>query len=407
MEVVVNVKALLLSLFFLGRIAGGDTQDPTYGLSGEEGEVKLTPERPASISKITRILWRHGNDKAAEWEEGDPAPDYYGSYKNKSRTALNVSTGVLTIRILSEEDNGAYSVEINGQPTSKAYNLLVIDRVSKPIVEHSCSDSICNLTCKGNDKKHTQYEWTGIDAQKEDRLMVLKTEDIEKTIYCKFSNPLSSALSDPVRVRDFFPSGDASAVTVGVSVTVILGILVILAFVFWKIGLFQKIGLRKKKTDAEMPEIQPLNRNPDAKDNGNVSSIGEKKKSNETVETQEAEDGGVQSQLGEAKDSSEEVETQEAEDGGVQSQLGEAKDSSEEVETQEAEDGGVQSQLGEAKDSSEEVETQEAEDRGVQSQPGETKDSSEEGRAKPGETSHQSNATANDKEEHDYINVNE
>ncbi|XP_036401114.1 uncharacterized protein LOC118788979 [Megalops cyprinoides] len=187
--------------------------------------VVLTPTLPAATSKITRILWKHGNDKAAEWEEGDPAPDYYGIYKEKDRTKLNISTGVLTISILSNKCNGRYSVEINGQSIEKAYNLIVIDPVSKPIIESSCSDSICNLTCKGKGTENVWYEWTGSKKVEGDKLTV-SAEDIEDILHCKFSNRLSSAQSDPVHVRDLFPS-----------------------------GLFQK------KPGPAMPESQPLNRN--------------------------------------------------------------------------------------------------------------------------------------------------
>ena len=91
------------------------------------GVLELLPDPSSVTEPITGILWKHGPNKAAEWDEvHGPDVDYYLTYRD--RTELDKLTGRLVVNNTNKEDSGVYSVEVNGRGQSKTYKVKVIGR---------------------------------------------------------------------------------------------------------------------------------------------------------------------------------------------------------------------------------------------------------------------------------------
>ena len=87
-----------------------------------QGVLRLLPDLSSVTEPITGILWKHGPNKAAEWDVGfGPDVDYYGTFRD--RTQLDKETGQLVINNMTIEDCGEYSVEINGRVQSKTHTV--------------------------------------------------------------------------------------------------------------------------------------------------------------------------------------------------------------------------------------------------------------------------------------------
>ena len=85
-----------------------------------QGVLRLLPDLSSVTEPITGILWKHGPNRAAEWDLGfGPDVDYYGTFNN--RTQLDKETGQLVINNMTIEDIGEYSVEINGRVQRKTH----------------------------------------------------------------------------------------------------------------------------------------------------------------------------------------------------------------------------------------------------------------------------------------------
>ena len=87
----------------------------------------MLPDTSSVTEPITGILWKHGPNKAAEWDQGfGPDVDYYLTYRD--RTELDKLTGRLVVNNTNKEDSGVYSVEVNGRLQKKTYNVTVISK---------------------------------------------------------------------------------------------------------------------------------------------------------------------------------------------------------------------------------------------------------------------------------------
>ncbi|XP_063068915.1 SLAM family member 8-like [Engraulis encrasicolus] len=142
---------------------------------------------------LNSIVWKHGEDRAAEWYEGDPDVSYYRIFNGGS--VLNRSTCSLTINNLDKRFNGAYTAEINGLNPTKSEKLEVLDPVSTVTIslDRDCDDDEsdnCTLTCKGTGDGPLKYKWTP-SLSSASVVMVPKGE--KDTEYaCEVSNPVSS-----------------------------------------------------------------------------------------------------------------------------------------------------------------------------------------------------------------------
>ncbi|KAJ8253208.1 hypothetical protein GJAV_G00210300 [Gymnothorax javanicus] len=183
---------LLWMSFFTSQILAEDVL--LYGLV--DGEVMLIPE-PFS-EKLNRILWKHGEHKAAEWEPD--ALEYFRIFKGAA--SLNETSGTLALRNLNPKFDGFYSAEINGKPSTKRSNLIVINRASKPSIEKRCNESVCMLSCKTTPSVEDRYSWMedeeDMGIHNSDLKLVKSDEVLDKAYKCNYSNPLSYALSERI-----------------------------------------------------------------------------------------------------------------------------------------------------------------------------------------------------------------
>ena len=90
-----------------------------------DGVLELLPDPSSVPDNITGILWKSGLNKVAEWDEGfGPNVDIYSTYRN--RTELDKETGKLIVRNVTKDDNGEFSVEINGRLQIMTYVVEVL-----------------------------------------------------------------------------------------------------------------------------------------------------------------------------------------------------------------------------------------------------------------------------------------
>ncbi|XP_064175947.1 uncharacterized protein LOC135246413 isoform X5 [Anguilla rostrata] len=180
------------------QIVAFDPGDEVYGKRG--GEITLSP---GSLSgPLERIVWKHGDDKAIEWEAG--ITDAYHQFKGS--IFLDTRTGEMRITKLDSRFNGVYSSDVNGIQATKKWKLTVLDPVSKPIIVKNCTESKCELSCKNEATVKVQCAWRNGEEelrQSDGTLKLEKTDDkVGKAYICNCSNPVSFAVSDQIVAFD-------------------------------------------------------------------------------------------------------------------------------------------------------------------------------------------------------------
>lgn len=98
------------------------SEKKVYGAKGQSFEFNVEKQLQGSI--ITSVIWKHDQDKAAEWFEGDEEPTYFGIFK--STAALDIKTGALTISNLEPDFSGKYSAQVNYKDSTQTLNLRVV-----------------------------------------------------------------------------------------------------------------------------------------------------------------------------------------------------------------------------------------------------------------------------------------
>nr|XP_040033832.1 SLAM family member 8-like isoform X3 [Gasterosteus aculeatus aculeatus] len=151
---------------------------------------------------ITSIQWKQVPDIAAEWSGG--LTTYYSHFK-AGRSALDVSTGALTITGVTADHSGTYTAEINYN-IANSLELLVISSVSKPNISTWCDPEMtsCNLTCEGDTTgaKPVTFSWRLPGGFVNSTKVLTITMDKTETSYsCIVENPVSreesAAIPDP------------------------------------------------------------------------------------------------------------------------------------------------------------------------------------------------------------------
>nr|XP_023662864.1 uncharacterized protein LOC111841390 isoform X3 [Paramormyrops kingsleyae] len=209
-------RAFILTVLMccIGDLCDGREVKEVFGRV--KGEVTLTPKVNQPISSIT---WKSGLNKAAEWETGQSTPDYYTICKPGPRCQLDHTTGELKIMHLKPNEKLDLSAEINGMAAQSFFTVIALDPVSKPSVTSACNDTQCTLFCKGLDTAYTKYSWkenNEMIADDTTTLHVEKSDKLDKIYTCVFSNPVSTAESDPVKELDLFPGGSSGGLIAGV-----------------------------------------------------------------------------------------------------------------------------------------------------------------------------------------------
>ncbi|XP_072574404.1 uncharacterized protein [Paramormyrops kingsleyae] len=196
----INVTKLILVFgLFRDECAGEEVFSPLGG------QAKLDPK--VGRKQILSITWKSGPHKAAEWDGPDTQVDYYKMCEHKCE--LNNITGVLTIKLLMADDNKNYSVEINETGLPIHFQLTVLSPVPKPSITYTCNETACTLSCDGKDAKHTSWKLLWKENDKESSgervLTVWKSDHLNKTYTCIWSNPLNEATSESISEKDLFP----------------------------------------------------------------------------------------------------------------------------------------------------------------------------------------------------------
>uniref|UniRef100_A0A3B3RU67 Ig-like domain-containing protein n=1 Tax=Paramormyrops kingsleyae TaxID=1676925 RepID=A0A3B3RU67_9TELE len=190
-------QALILTALVccIRDLCDGREAKEVFGRVGGEVTLKPTVSQPISI-----ITWKSGLNKAAEWVKGQSEPDYYTICKPGPRCQLNTATGELKIMHLKLNEKLDLSAEINGM-AAQSFTVIALEPVSKPSVKKICENTQCTLVCEGKDTTYTKYSW------KENNEMIVgntamlhveKSDKLDKSYTCVFSNPVSTAESDPV-----------------------------------------------------------------------------------------------------------------------------------------------------------------------------------------------------------------
>lgn len=185
----------LLLLVAVAAFTDRSEQTVVYGGIGDEVVLKL-PTSPTS--PIAQIKWMQGADFAVEWDGTDTETFLHF----KERSDLNVATGELTLKNLTEELSGVYTVRINGNLLDGSITLKVIPPVPKPHITGSCNEekTECTLTCEGDviamDPK-PMYKWKYNATEKiGDNIKITPLTSANEFI-CYLENPVSSKSSEP------------------------------------------------------------------------------------------------------------------------------------------------------------------------------------------------------------------
>ncbi|XP_029520259.2 uncharacterized protein LOC115132118 isoform X2 [Oncorhynchus nerka] len=236
-------KLTLIGLYFWICLAQKVVSKDLY--HEVEGKLVLTPDKSTVPDPITRILWKHGKNKVAEWDKDFGGLDIYAEFKK--RTTLDQTTGELRISGLMKTDSGVYSVEFNSKLLDITYKLSVIKAVPKPKITSSCNanKTSCTLTCEGNttDAEPVTYRWKVAEGAWEvgvEQFNVFKSDTGQSNngykYICKLNNAVSGKgeVSEPVG-EVFGPEpSSTSTIVVGVVILVLISACVITGFLVWK-----------------------------------------------------------------------------------------------------------------------------------------------------------------------------
>ncbi|PWA31437.1 hypothetical protein CCH79_00002696, partial [Gambusia affinis] len=232
-------------------------QNTKYALVGEK--VEFTGFNNKEIP--TDILWKHieGHSVYKVVHFDGSQEKLFGSYEG--RVTLDWRSADLSISNLRYEDSGLYDLEIqiNNKQMTKRYELIVIDRVTKPTISceinnASTSESagkatlLCSLPSH-SDQSLLKFQWsTNAKIQPGHMLKIpLRGEFDDHQYNCTVNNPLTQE-SAVFFAKDCYHETKAQAgLIAGVVVAVILLLIVLLIVVFC----LKKVRSNHKKSDVE------------------------------------------------------------------------------------------------------------------------------------------------------------
>ncbi|XP_030007099.1 uncharacterized protein LOC115431007 [Sphaeramia orbicularis] len=228
-------------LFFLALLfRSTQCEEPTYKKVGSE--IVLEPDR--TTSSVKTILWKQGNNLAMEYYG---TPDSLSSYRQfEVRGKLDTTNGAMTIKELTRDDSGLYTVEINNL-VNKMINLKVIDPVPKPNIATSCHGDDCDLTCEGDTVRAqpVTYVWY-IDKKlsqiKDKKYTITKDENVV-LIQCELENPVSHQQSDILHNPLKSTVDPVTASSAGAIIGAVVGILVLALCAGLVLGFLHKRGI--------------------------------------------------------------------------------------------------------------------------------------------------------------------
>ncbi|XP_028835018.1 uncharacterized protein LOC114789794 isoform X2 [Denticeps clupeoides] len=206
-----------------------------YGKTG--GNITLTPQIKLSTPPNS-ILWKRGTNKVAEKDRPDLKTDYYGRFNGC--TTLDDNTGSLTIYRLSSDDDGIFSVEINGQQKADKYQLIVKDDATIPEISKNCSATECTLKCSGSADENVSWlkMKNGNNPEEEavPTLKVYKNSTFTK-FQCKLSKPLSYKTSAIMTLQEIFQESNLpnnSGLIIGIILPIVAVLVCVAVFGYFK-----------------------------------------------------------------------------------------------------------------------------------------------------------------------------
>ncbi|XP_032423771.1 COPII coat assembly protein sec16-like isoform X2 [Xiphophorus hellerii] len=236
-------------------------QNAKYVLVGEKVDFPGFSDNKESPADI---LWKHvEGQKVYKVVHFDSRQEqFFGSYEG--RATLGWRFADLSISNLRYEDSGSYDLEIliNNQHLTKRYELIVIDKVTKPTISceinnASTSESpgkatlLCSLPSH-SDQSSLRFQWsTNANIHLGHMMKIsLGGEFDDRQYNCTVNNPLSQD-SAVFFAKDCYPETKAQAgliagVVVAVVVAVLLLILLLVVFFCLK-----KVRSNREKSDLE------------------------------------------------------------------------------------------------------------------------------------------------------------
>ncbi|KAK5883117.1 hypothetical protein CesoFtcFv8_019481 [Champsocephalus esox] len=200
-----NVVVLCLLLV---ELSSSSTQETLmYFKEGGSLTLDLRPFPPKSI---TSILWTCDGDLLVDCCESK----HYYAYRGTA--TLDMHTGRLLIRNMTEADQGVYSVETNNEVQGETYNAVMIKPVPTPEVRVSplTARGPCKLTCEGDTTGAgpVTYSWKSGDGEWKELQKDIMEEEHGRvnTFTCRMKNPLSEEES-PARTILFVPGEPAAS----------------------------------------------------------------------------------------------------------------------------------------------------------------------------------------------------
>uniref|UniRef100_A0A3B5QKT4 Uncharacterized LOC111609320 n=1 Tax=Xiphophorus maculatus TaxID=8083 RepID=A0A3B5QKT4_XIPMA len=236
-------------------------QNAKYVLVGEKVDFPGFSDNKESPADI---LWKHieGHNVHKVVHFDSRQEQFFGSYEG--RATLGWRFADLSISNLRYEDSGSYDVEllINNQHLTKRYELIVIDKVTKPTISCEISNAstsespgkatlLCSLPSH-SDQSSLRFQWsTNAKIHLGHMLKIsLGGEFDDRQYNCTVNNPLTQD-SAVFFAKDCYPETKAQAgliagVVVAVVVAVLLLILLLVVFFCLK-----KVRSNREKSDLE------------------------------------------------------------------------------------------------------------------------------------------------------------
>ncbi|XP_072556550.1 uncharacterized protein [Paramormyrops kingsleyae] len=179
------------------------------------GKVTLIPKVDQPITSIT---WKNGPNITAKWDSVNGIV-FYAICKVGQRCQLDSKTGGLQINSLKLTETLNFTAAINGNAPISCFPVIILEPESKPSIRPNCSDTQCTLVCEGENTTYTKYSWkenNEMIAEDTTTLHVEKSDKLDKSYTCVFSNPVSAEESDPVKEVELFPGGSRGRIVAGV-----------------------------------------------------------------------------------------------------------------------------------------------------------------------------------------------
>ncbi|XP_061917391.1 uncharacterized protein LOC133658905 isoform X2 [Entelurus aequoreus] len=230
---------------FMFTCSLGSARDVKYVLKGQEITLGLSTYRQPTeiywIYEVNDIVFFDGKMETVE----DP-------YKN--RITLNKNSAVLTIKNATYEDSGNYDqeVRINTKLYHNAYEIEVIDKVSKPKIRCKMIDRYqATLVCS-TESKHShllKFKWRSDgNEQTGPNLTITLKKFLNHEVYmCDVGNPLTNEIA-AFTVKDCLSGG----ITVAEKVVIFLSIIAVVligVFIFWGWKFYKKRQERRKRDE--------------------------------------------------------------------------------------------------------------------------------------------------------------